>query len=188
MNLYVPPYTELQQIPKPARVKGERWGFCGIAAMSAAIGIPPLEVHKAIPDWPGYTPSRMIVATLDGFGYDCRRVLVPRDEQRQWPLYRVTYPSQTALARIYFGVGKWADSHWFTLNWERKANDCYPLVYDNAHEVFRAGWQWTGAWEFHDEPVKLKSLYFVIRRSSVTPAAESGSRDLREFEGTICLH
>ncbi len=167
--MYVPPYNELLQIPKPKRVKGERWGFCGIAAMSAAIGVPPLEVHKAIPDWPGYTPSRMIIATLDKFGYDCRRVLVPRDEQRKWPRYRVTYPSQTALARIYFGEGKWANSHWFTLHWDIQDAGAPPMIYDNAAEEFRHKWGWTGRWCFHDEPVKLKSVYFVIKKGKGVP-------------------
>lgn len=162
--MYVPPYNDLLQIPKPARVKGERWGFCGIAAMSAAIGVPPLDVHRAIPDWPGYTPSRTIVATLDKFGYDCRRILIPRDEQRQWPRYRVTYPSQTALARIYFGHGKWADSHWFTLHWDVRDTGAPPMIYDNAAEEFRHKWVWLGGYEFHEEPVRLKSLYFVIKR------------------------
>ncbi len=107
--IYVPPYNELLQIPKPARAKGERWGFCGIAAMSAATGTPPLKVHSLIPDWPGYTPSRTIKATLDKLGYGSLRVLVPKEQQRQWPGYRVTYPSQTALGRIYFGEGKYAN-------------------------------------------------------------------------------
>lgn len=162
--MYIPLYSDLQQIPKPGRVKGDRWGFCGIAAMSAATGVPPLTVHSLIPDWPGYTPSRMIVATLDKLGYDCRRVLVQRDQQRQWPKYRVTYPSQTALGRIYFGEGKFADSHWFTLHWDVQDTGAPPMIYDNAAEEFRHKWGWTAQWEFHGAPVKLKSLYFVVKR------------------------
>ncbi len=173
--MYVPPYNELLQIPKPARAKGDRWGFCGIAAISAAIGVPPLEVYKAMPDWPGYTPSRMIVSTLDRFGYNCNRVLVPRDEQRQWPRYRVTYPSHTALARIYFGEGKFANSHWFVFHWDVQDPGVPPMIYDNAIEIWRAEWGWTGGYEFYNLPAKLKSLYFVIRKS------------LGGFEG-ICLH
>ncbi len=164
--MYVPPYNELLQIPKPTRVKGERWGFCGIAAMSAATSVPPLTVHSLIPDWPGYTPSRMIVATLDRLGFDCRRVLVQRDQQRQWPGYRVTFPSRTALGRIYFGEGKFVDSHWFTLQWQERFGNVllYPHIYDNADETSREQWIFTEGWNFWPDPVRLKSLYFACPR------------------------
>ncbi len=180
--MYVPPWTELQQIPKPARVKGERWGFCGIAAMSAATGVPPLTIHSMIPDWPGYTPSRTIIATLDKLGYDCKRVLLPKDVQQKWPGWSTDYPSGTALGRIYFGEGKFANSHWFTLHWKNHdlegslpAPGMDPMVYDNADDNFRHKWQNSWGWNFWPAPVKLKSLYFVIRKS------------VEEFEG-VCLH
>lgn len=166
MNLYIPPLSELDQIPKPARVKGDRWGYCGIAAISAAIGISPLIIHKSIPDWPGYTPSRMIKDILKNFGYSCVREIVPKLFQRTWPQFPIHKPSWTALGRIYFGEGKWADSHWVCFKWcPQNPDDDLPLhyagLYDNAFRLEE--WFDTHHLEFYSNPAALKSLYWIIK-------------------------
>ncbi|MEW6115630.1 MAG: hypothetical protein AB1553_01860 [Nitrospirota bacterium] len=163
MDIYVPDRQELNSIKKPAKVKGNRWGFCGIAAMSAAIGIAPLKICDSIPDWPGYTPSRMLIETLAKFGYDCRRILIPKLEQQMWPLYQAGHPSKIAIGRIYWSEGKYADSHWICFNWSMESlDDPYPGLYDNT---FYDGWWDTRHLKFYIEnrTAKLKSLYFVIK-------------------------
>ena len=158
---YIPPLKELNAIPKPSRVKGG--GYCGIAAMSAAISIPPLDIYEAIPDWPGYTPSRMIIKTLNAFGFECIRTLVPKQKQRQWPHFidEKPSPSVIALGRIYYGEGKFADSHWICFKRGFTPN---PMLYDNALaslSEFGERWIPTADITFYGEPAKLKSLYFV---------------------------
>lgn len=160
---YIPPLKELKAIPKPARVKGDRWGYCGIAAISAAISVPPLDVYKAIPDWHGYTPSRMIIKTLKEFGFECLRTLVPKEAQRQWPHLAEQKPSSIALGRVYYGEGKYADSHWVCFKWGFSPN---PMLYDNALaslSEFGERWIFTKLITFFAAPAKLKSLYFVRR-------------------------
>ncbi|MBA4349505.1 MAG: hypothetical protein C0415_05915 [Thermodesulfovibrio sp.] len=172
---YIPPLRELESIPKPARVKGDRWGYCGIAAISAAISIPPLDVYKAIPNWPGYTPSKMIIKTLNEFGFECLRTLIPKKDQRQFPRFTEAYPSSVALGRIYWGEGKFVDSHWICFKWRSNlpstdmsiwaAPDLYPMLFDNglaSLPEFGERWISTTMLSFWGEPVKIKSLYFVM--------------------------
>jgi hypothetical protein len=176
---YIPPRADLETIPKPSRVKGDRWGYCGIAAISAATAVPPLKVLQAIPDWPGYTPMRMVLSTLEKLGFGFRRVLVPKDAQRQWPTFEGGFPSTVAIGRIYWGEGKWADSHYVVFRWP--PDHPWPYWYDNAlkkdEQSFMDGWAHSSLITFEEvygacrdchainPEVRLKSLYFVIRRA-----------------------
>ncbi len=157
--LYAPPIAELDKIQKP---KGARpnWGYCGIAAMSAATGINHLEILEAIPEWPGYTPSRMVIKTLEQFGYKVERILIPKDKQASWPAYMPEYPSRVALGRIYYGDGKYSDSHWICFRWVNGGWIHRILLYDN---LFRHDcWFNVVGKCFYRPPTKLKSLYFVV--------------------------
>lgn len=104
----------------------------------------------------------MVIDIFLKFGYSCKRILIPKNEQRIWPVFKSDYPSKIALGRIYFGEGKYADSHWIVFWW---IEDSYkePLLYDNAFREERMFD--TRKIVFYDEPVKLKSLYFINRNN-----------------------
>lgn len=156
---FVPFINELEQIPKPIKTR-RGWGYCGIAAMSAATGIPPLTIYNKIPNWPGYTPSYMIKATLKEFGYTYIRELVAKYSQRAWPC-RISDSPLVALGRLYFGDGKYASSHWICFRWT--PTDMFPGLYDSALNI--ECWIPTGHWDvrdyFMENSTKLKSLYFI---------------------------
>ena len=155
MNRYAPPLHELEQIKRPKGAPAN-WGYCGIAAMSAATSISPLELFRSIPDWRGYTPSRMVIKTLERFGYGVERRVVPKENQRRWPFQ--LHLSRIALGRVYFSDGKYADSHWICFYWEPP--DYMPFLFDNR--FLEGRWRHTFLLGFYPEPARLKSLYFVV--------------------------
>lgn len=159
MNRYAPPLHELEQIKRPKGAPAN-WGYCGIAAMSAATSISPLELVRSIPDWRGYTPSRMVIKTLERFGYGVERRVVLKNAQRLWPIWRNEYPSYIALGRIYYDSGKYADSHWICFYWAYGYDVVRPFLYDNNFQDEQ--WRDTLSLDFYDAPTKLKSLYFVV--------------------------
>lgn len=164
MNRYAPPVHELEQITRPKGAPAE-WGYCGIAAMSSVTGIPPLEIYNKIPDWKGYTPSRTIIQTLTELGYEVNRALVKKPFQRKWPSlleYPSVFKTDMALGRIYFGEGKYAGSHWICFYWHESPS--YPYLYDNCYQDEK--WRNTTCLEFYEEPIRLKSLYFVKRKTT----------------------
>ncbi len=153
---YTPPRSELALIQKPKGAAKE-WGSCGIAAISAATGVPPLDVLAAMPGWPGYTSSKMIIKTLEDLGFGCTRRLVPKTEQKIWPTLNDSFPSKIALGRIYWGEQKHDGSHWICLKWFAGKT---PLFYDSLFE--NNGWYSTDDIS-HYPGAFLKSLYFITK-------------------------
>jgi hypothetical protein len=114
-----------------------------------------------MPGWRGFTPSKLLTATLDKLGYGCTRRIVPQKAQQGWP---VGDGPSVAVGRLYWGEGRFAGSHWVCFFFPEGHQP--PLLYDNSFQDEM--WRDTAKLQFYASPTKLKSLYWLERKEGGT--------------------